>query len=142
MTPARHALGALMLERAAEIAADRMEVGGGVEGYAAAAHADRESAADQYLSEAEAVYRRDLQLHPNNLWALSGLCECRQRAEARGATADCCGERRGGAGGTSGGSELDELSARRAAAAARSDVEVRHSCFCAGMLNAAKPAMR
>jgi tetratricopeptide (TPR) repeat protein len=48
MQPARHALGALLLEQGR-------------------------------LEEAEIVYREDLEIHPNNGWALHGLAECLRR---------------------------------------------------------------
>ncbi len=62
------------------------------------------------LEEAEAVYRRDLELHPENAWALHGLEECLRRG---GRIA-----------------EADETRARFATSWRRADVEIRASCFC------------
>lgn len=89
MQPVRHALGALLLEQ------------------------DR-------TAEAEAIYREDLglggalpraQIHPDNLWALSGLLDCLQR---RGETA-----------------EAMLIRQRVDFATARADLPVSVSCFCA-----------
>jgi tetratricopeptide (TPR) repeat protein len=72
------------------------------------------------VAEAEAVYREDLglggslpraQIHPDNLWALRGLLDCLER---RGETA-----------------EATLIRQRVAFAAARADVPVSVSCFCA-----------
>ena len=72
------------------------------------------------VAEAEAVYREDLglggrlpraQIHPDNLWALRGLLDCLQR---RGETA-----------------EAALIRQRVAFAAARADLPVDVSCFCA-----------
>jgi tetratricopeptide (TPR) repeat protein len=72
------------------------------------------------VAEAEAVYREDLglggalpraQIHPDNLWALRGLLGCLER---RGETA-----------------EAALIRQRLAFAAARADVPVSVSCFCA-----------
>jgi len=71
-------------------------------------------------AEAEAVYREDLglsgalpraQIHPDNLWALRGLLECLDR---RGETA-----------------EAALIRQRVDFAAARADLAVSVSCFCA-----------
>ena len=71
-------------------------------------------------TEAEAVYREDLglgcalpraQIHPDNLWALRGLLDCLQR---RGETA-----------------EATLIRQRVDFAAARADLPVSVSCFCA-----------
>jgi len=71
-------------------------------------------------AEAEAVYREDLglggalpraQIHPDNLWALRGLLDCLQR---RGETA-----------------EAALIRQRMDFAAARADLPVAVSCFCA-----------
>jgi tetratricopeptide (TPR) repeat protein len=71
-------------------------------------------------AEAEAVYREDLglggalpraQIHPDNIWALRGLLECLQR---RGETA-----------------EAALIRQRVDFAAARADLPVSVSCFCA-----------
>lgn len=71
-------------------------------------------------SEAEVVYRKDLglggmlpraQIHPDNLWALRGLLDC---LKARGETA-----------------EAAIIRQRVKFAAARADLPVEVSCFCA-----------
>jgi tetratricopeptide (TPR) repeat protein len=71
-------------------------------------------------AEAEVVYREDLglggalpraQIHPDNLWALRGLLDCLER---RGETV-----------------EAALIRQRLAFAAARADVSVSVSCFCA-----------
>jgi tetratricopeptide (TPR) repeat protein len=89
MQPVRHALGALLLEQ------------------------DR-------TAEAEAVYREDLglggalpraQIHPDNVWALRGLCDCLQR---RGDSP-----------------EARLIRQRMNIAAAIADLPVSVSCFCA-----------
>lgn len=62
------------------------------------------------LSEAEAVYRADLQRHPANGWSLGGLAECLER-----------------------GGQRDEAAAARAMAKqawARADVPMTVSCYC------------
>ncbi len=62
------------------------------------------------LAEAEAVYRRDLELHPGNGWALHGLEECLRRS-----------------------GRTDEADAALAAFREcwqRADVAIRASCFC------------
>jgi tetratricopeptide (TPR) repeat protein len=73
-----------------------------------------------HAAEAEAIYREDLglggalpraQIHPDNLWALRGLLECLQR---RGETA-----------------EAALIRQRVDFAAARADLLVSVSCFCA-----------
>ncbi len=77
--PARHALGALLLDQ------------GRVE-------------------EAEHVYRADLVRHPRNGWSLHGLAECLRR--------------------TGRGGEAALIEREFAQAWARSDIELRASCFC------------
>ena len=62
------------------------------------------------VAEAEAVYRQDLRLHPDNGWALHGLAECLHR---EGRT-----------------EEMADVSARLQKAWARSDITLRASCFC------------
>jgi tetratricopeptide (TPR) repeat protein len=76
-----------------------------------AAHALGALLAEQgRFAEAEAVYRRDLELHPENGWALRGLEEClRQTGRA---------------------AEADEVLARFEKSWARADVEIRWSCYC------------
>ena len=95
MQPARHALGALLLEQGE-------------------------------LAEAEAVYRADLGLdatlsracqHPGNVWSLHGLYECLTR---RGETVEAAHIKL----------QLDK-------ALARSEVEIRASCYCRGRAMAA-----
>jgi tetratricopeptide (TPR) repeat protein len=72
------------------------------------------------VAEAEAVYREDLgmggalpraQIHPDNVWALRGLLDC---LEKRGAVA-----------------EAAQIRPRLELAAARADLPVPVSCFCA-----------
>lgn len=91
--PARHALGALLLEQ-------------------------------QHVGEAEIVYREDLGLagklsraviHPDNIWSLRGLYDCLVRLD-RTDTAEAASIRQ----------RLD-------LAAARAEIPVDVSCFCAGM---------
>ena len=113
MTPARHALGALLLERAA-------------------APSLAPTAAAQLLDEAEAVFRRDLEHHPNNLWALTGLHDALKRRRHREASGGhTVGEQLVGA-----EAELDvelaDVAARLKRASVHADVRVCHSCFCAG----------
>lgn len=62
------------------------------------------------LEEAEAVYRADLERHPNNGWALRGLTVCLQ---ARGAEADA-----------------KAASADFAKSWANADITIAASCFC------------
>lgn len=62
------------------------------------------------VAEAEAVYRRDLERHPENGWALRGLAECLQR---RGATA-----------------EAAATDARFEEAWRNASAPIRASCFC------------
>jgi tetratricopeptide (TPR) repeat protein len=92
MQPARHALGALLLEQG-------------------------------HVVEAETVYREDLglagtltraQIHPDNIWSLRGLMDCLTR---RGAAATPEGRL---------------IRQRLDLAAARADLPVEVSCFCAG----------
>lgn len=79
MQPARHALGALLLEQG-------------------------------HAQKAEVVFREDLKLHPNNMWALHGLEEALRRQEkAQKAAA------------------IAELFMQ---VTARADVDVDRSCFC------------
>ena len=79
MQPARHALGALLLEQ-------------------------------KHYAEAEAVYRKDLELHPNNPWALHGLAECLEEQGKQAESADC--------------------RQQFTAAAKRTDVNITRSCYC------------
>jgi tetratricopeptide (TPR) repeat protein len=65
------------------------------------------------LEEAEAVYRKDLETHPGNGWALLGLEECLRK---RGQT-----------------EEADKTQAAFQEAWARSDIMIHASCYCAGM---------
>jgi tetratricopeptide (TPR) repeat protein len=79
MMPARHSLGALLLERG-------------------------------QIAEAEAVYREDLRLHPQNGWALKGLAECLHRSGRHQEAA-----------------QTDSLFAK---SWARADTEIKASCYC------------
>lgn len=79
MQPARHALGALLLEQG-------------------------------HYAEAEQVYRRDLERHPKNPWALHGLAESLTK---QGNTDDAA-----------------EYQAKFTAACKRSDVTIDRSCYC------------
>lgn len=81
------------------------------------------------VEEAEAVYREDLGLggklsratvHPDNVWSLRGLHQC---LEARGDTASM---------------EAKLIKQRLDLAAARADVPVKASCFCARSAQAAE----
>lgn len=65
------------------------------------------------VAEAEAVYRRDLELHPGNGWALTGLVECQKR---RGAL-----------------DEAAKTEAELAKSWARADVKITASCYCRTM---------
>ena len=62
-------------------------------------------------AEAEAVYRRDLELHPGNGWALHGLAQCLRMNGDAGEAAT-----------------VDE---RFRTAWSRSDITLTASCFCA-----------
>jgi tetratricopeptide (TPR) repeat protein len=62
------------------------------------------------LDEAEAVYRADLEIHPENGWALHGLAECLRRT-GRTVDADACQE-------------------RFKSAWEHSDIEISGSCYC------------
>jgi tetratricopeptide (TPR) repeat protein len=65
------------------------------------------------FEEAEAAYRRDLELHPQNGWALLGLEEClRNRGENK---------------------EADATRTAFLKSWERSDVVIKASCYCAGM---------
>ena len=112
--PARHALGALLLERAMESSTGRPPT------------AD----AAALLAEAETVYRTDLQRYPENLWSLTGLKACLEQRSA--ATGDEQAPTRTTGGLRASRTELDRVGARLARALSQSDVVVRHSCFCAG----------
>ncbi len=79
MQPARHALGALLMEQ-------------------------------ERYAEAEPVYRRDLELHPNNPWALHGLAECLEALGKDDESATC--------------------RAQFTAASTRADVRIDRSCYC------------
>jgi tetratricopeptide (TPR) repeat protein len=62
-------------------------------------------------AQAEAVFRRDLEIHPNNVWSLGGLAEC---LEHTGRTA-----------------EASHVRAQFARASQRSDVDIKAACYCA-----------
>lgn len=79
LQPARHALGALLLEQGR-------------------------------LAEAEQVYRRDLERHPDNGWSLHGLAECLRR--------------------TNHAAEAAQVETRFTTAWSRSDIKIGASCFC------------
>jgi tetratricopeptide (TPR) repeat protein len=79
MQPARHALGALLLERGE-------------------------------LVESEAVYRADLERHPNNVWALHGLIESLERQGQAPAAS--------------------EYKSRFEVLAKQADVKIDRSCYC------------
>lgn len=107
--PARHALGALLLERSREAAADD--------------DVRVKATAASLVAEAEAVYRADLQRNPDNVWALTGLHAClKQRlgTDAPGTTRHHSND------------ELNDVAARLGRVRAHCDVDVGHSCFCAG----------
>lgn len=82
MQPARHALGALLLEQ-------------------------------KHYADAEAVYRNDLQRHPNNVWALHGLADCLDKQGQSEAAA--------------------QIREQFKSAATRCDVKVDRSCYCKTM---------
>jgi tetratricopeptide (TPR) repeat protein len=65
----------------------------------------------EHLKEAEAVYRADLALHPDNGWALHGLEET-LRLQGKAADASQCGQ------------DFQK-------AWSRSDIKLKASCFCA-----------
>jgi hypothetical protein len=62
------------------------------------------------LEEAEAVYRDDLQRHPENGWALHGLAECLKRSGR--------------------GPESRQVLTRFDKSWARADIQLKSSCFC------------
>ncbi len=62
------------------------------------------------VAEATAVYRRDLELHPGNGWALHGLAECLRRS----------GE----------AAEAAAVEARYKEAWSEADIAIKASCFC------------
>jgi tetratricopeptide (TPR) repeat protein len=106
--PARHALGALLLERAEErCVREEAATGGG------AGHGGADNEAATLLAEAEAVYRADLERNPQNVWALAGLHACLARRSREGG-------------------ELAAVAASLERARADCDVPVQYSCFCAG----------
>jgi tetratricopeptide (TPR) repeat protein len=63
-----------------------------------------------HVAEAEAVYRRDLELHPDNGWSLHGLAECLGRSSKP--------------------LEAMEVDRRFREAWADSDLEIKASCYC------------
>jgi tetratricopeptide (TPR) repeat protein len=63
------------------------------------------------LEEAEAVYRKDLQLHANNGWALHGLAQCLEKAGKK--------------------DEAATVNAQFEKSWKRSDILIRASCYCA-----------
>jgi tetratricopeptide (TPR) repeat protein len=62
------------------------------------------------LAEAEAVYREDLELHPENGWALHGLAECLRRSGRE--------------------EEAAAVDERFRAAWSESDIVIKASCYC------------
>jgi len=64
------------------------------------------------VKEAEAVYRKDLEMHPGNGWALLGLESCQK---------------------ASGDGDVAATHAAFEKAWARSDIVIHASCYCAGM---------
>jgi tetratricopeptide (TPR) repeat protein len=62
------------------------------------------------LAESEAVYRTDLERHPNNPWALHGLAESLEKQGKAAAAAEC--------------------KSQFQAAAKRADVKIDRSCYC------------
>lgn len=122
--PARHALGALLLERATEASRDEglasvkdRSAGGGT------------SEAAALMAESEAVFRADLQRYPNNLWSLTGLKACLSRRAGADAASNVVEPKLQS---LPSNAELDEVAARLARAVRECDVDVRHACFCAG----------
>ena len=85
MVPARHALGALLLEQ-------------------------------KLTQEAADVYRKDLNINKDNMWALFGLAKC-LRAGAKPSPAET----------------IAALDAKFKDASKRADITFQHTCFCAGM---------
>jgi len=70
------------------------------------------------MAEAEAVYRKDLELHPENGWALHGLAECLRKS---GKT-----------------DEMAEVERRFRKSWQNADIELRASCFCRRNAQAAR----
>jgi tetratricopeptide (TPR) repeat protein len=62
------------------------------------------------IEEAEAVYRTDLEQHPENGWALHGLAECLKRSDR--------------------GPESRQVLSRFDKSWARADIKLTASCFC------------
>jgi Flp pilus assembly protein TadD len=62
------------------------------------------------VEEATAVYRRDLELHPENGWALHGLAECLRRSGQA--------------------AEAAQVQARFEAAWSAADIAIQGSCYC------------
>jgi len=62
------------------------------------------------LEEAEAVYRRDLELHPGNGWSLHGLAECLSRSGRK--------------------AEAETVRSQFGDAWSRADTKIKASCFC------------
>lgn len=70
--------------------------------------------------EAQAVYRRDLERWPDNLWSLHGLLAALGGPVESGDTDTRAPERRA-------------LQGRLEVSSSRADEKPRHSCLCAGM---------
>ena len=122
MVPVRHAIGALALEQALALA------GKGPLG---------EAAAPLLLEESERAYREDLQIHPDNVWALLGLSNClAARTSSAGALRSCSSpESESVASAAAVQAEVADVTRRLGLARQGADPCVRgmqHSCFCAG----------
>jgi tetratricopeptide (TPR) repeat protein len=120
MTPVAHALGALLLEQGR-------------------------------IDEATQVYRKDLQRWPKNMWALGGLKKClevkkekekedlQEKKEKKEPACHRCdrttttGPPASTKSAYSSG-ELEEVLGQLRRAASQADVDLNHSCFCAGLI--------
>lgn len=63
-----------------------------------------------HVERAEMVYRKDLEIHPNNGWALHGLAECLSRLDRK--------------------KESQEVNTLFAKSWSRSDIRIKASCYC------------
>eukprot|EP01126_Amoeba_proteus_P059034 TRINITY_DN7682_c0_g1_i1.p1 TRINITY_DN7682_c0_g1~~TRINITY_DN7682_c0_g1_i1.p1 ORF type:complete len:627 (-),score=113.17 TRINITY_DN7682_c0_g1_i1:157-1764(-) len=101
MQPTRHALGALLLERNQVLRSRGLL-----------------KEARDCVKEAEKSFREDLDIHPNNLWALCGLVEClKLRGEREGLEGEL-------------GEELVRSESELKEASRYSEVLVTCSCYC------------
>jgi len=82
-------------------------------------------------SEAEAVYRGDLERWPDNMWSLHGLIKALRPSKEEGSAACCSMVARA----EGQAEEVMRLEAILAKASARSDIDLQYSCYCAGMHN-------